>query len=67
MATESEFEGRNFKDTTVPREPRRQGTRPLKRVLSASDKLRLVYITGDETGKSPRDGGRSWRGMKEKK
>jgi hypothetical protein len=61
---ESEFAGRQHLDTTLPREPRRlrRDQRLVRRRLTASDKLRLGYTTGDETGESPRDGGRAWRG-----
>lgn len=56
---ESEFAGKQFRDTTLPdRRPR-----PVKR---PRDKLRLGYITGDQSGRSPRDGGRAWRGEPKK-
>lgn len=53
---ETEFNGAMDGDTTQHVRPR-----PLQ---SASAKLRSVYLTGDETGNSPRDGGAARRGEK---
>jgi len=54
----SEFAGKDDKDKTIPILPRP--------VLNASDKLRMMYLTGDETGNSPRDP-EAWRGGVTKK
>ena len=50
----SEFNGEDDRDKTIPIKPC-----PVRR---PSHRLRMGYLTGDNTGRSPRDGGRSWRG-----
>lgn len=50
----SEFEGRLDKDKTIPIKPR-----PVRR---PSHMLRMGYLTGDNTGRSPRDKGQAFRG-----
>lgn len=34
----------------------------LRPVRRAKDRLRMGYLTGDNTGNSPRDNGEAWRG-----
>lgn len=52
----SEYNGEDDGDKTIPIKPR-----PVRR---ASHMLRMGYLTGDKTGRSPRDGGAAWKGNK---
>lgn len=54
MARASEFNGKDDGKKTIPILPR-----PLR---DPSLRLRMGYISGDESGNTKRDGGRAWRG-----